>query len=782
VQVFPLTSSSSKAGNKDDKTMPSDNDNIAKHQLLHHRNRRLFLTKNTNMKMLDWRTASASSNNSSKDHTNIPRNLGGDRDDHDDDHHNDRNFMQLSNCHLEQWTATVGIGTPAQLFTVVIDTTTADVWVPSVSCQDNAQCLAYANSYGWNMFDNEKSSTFSPLYDTLDEHGNPDGSGVLTPSVFENVYSNGERVNGIHGKDVLHLSNSISIPNQIIGQVSDLSNLEGTCTSAEGVLGLGHDMHSSTNPSINSVVTNLRSLGFKHNIFSLYLDAHGDGASRHDFSQLVLGGVDQRRYRGCIQWHDMISSRAEVMDILSNGQFHREDQPAQNDNHIPLLHEKYWNMKLKHVQIMDANNSDVLGGHHSPDIAILDSSSTFIVGPNMAVAKYAEVNNAVCYLLEPNGNLGFNVDCMSDSGFDVALVGCDGTHPIAPLNFVVDEQTYSLTKEDMLADTGGYDQIAGNEVCILRVAQGGGNVGGWILGAPFFNKVYTAFDFDNTRVGFAYAANTASGYDEGFCEEDKDLFPQIWPPTPTKDAPKECELVCDDDNYLLLNSETCECCPFQGMECSDNFNGQFCDQDGKLHLSNSCFLLTYGNQKKGADSNQAKDAGNNASPTSSGTIVQSKSSIAQKIHPRGRALFIFSTVGVGIVCIVAYIFHRKRHRVSQSRQRRSVPFPGTSKSGAPPASPSRMDLERSDGSRLDIAKLDTDLYAHEIGEGSSSSDMDDGEDTLSVSQISPARGGSRDEGRARHDSTPYKEYTAELGDEPDEEELRLNEENGYTLT
>lgn len=96
------------------------------------------------------------------------------------------------------------------------------------------------------------------------------------------------------------------------------------------------------------------------------------------------------------------------------------------------------------------------------DLAIVDSGSTYIVGPNAAIAVIAEVNFATCFQIPPIGNPEI-VSCASPDGFDAAAIDCDW--PFYDIEFKADGETYRLSKRDLLLDI----ETDLGDVCILRL-------------------------------------------------------------------------------------------------------------------------------------------------------------------------------------------------------------------------------------------------------------------------------------------------------------------------
>jgi cathepsin D len=381
--------------------------------------------------------------------------------------------LGLSNCHLVLWTGRIGLGTPPQYFQVDFDTGSSDLWVPSKDCDDS--CQAFPE---WNLYDETKSSTYSlPPTNTKKD------------IAFHTQYADGEEVEGRHAMDVMTLGDSITIPNQVFAQATLIDHFQ-TCQSEEGILGLGFSFISSHN--FPTLLNNLHE-GASHSIFGLYLDSKDDyidgskSPPSADYSEIVFGGVNQQHYVGCLNWHNL-------------GQF--------EDTTTGHVFEGYWDFKLDGVQV---------GGVAMPSskLAILDSGSTHVVGPNEAVGLIAKSNGAECFKLPStkSNQEPISVDCSSD--FDVAGIDCD--KPFYDLEFRADGITYLLTKEDLIQEV----QSSQGPVCLLRLQPGGDELQSWILGDPFLTKYYAAFDFGpKKRIGLALAQRDSTD----FCRDDNDIW------------------------------------------------------------------------------------------------------------------------------------------------------------------------------------------------------------------------------------------------------------------
>jgi len=387
--------------------------------------------------------------------------------------------MPLSNCHLVLWTGEIGLGTPPQKFAVDFDTGSSDLWIPSAMCDET--CDEFPE---WRRYDQQKSSTFNVASKNPDENA------------FHATYADGEVVEGVHAKDTLSLGEDITVPEQVFAQITTYSHFQA-CASEEGIFGLGFSMISSHKfpTPINNMASSLR-----HPVFSVYMNPTDDyppssvdgmmdamGNSKHysghaisSNSEIVFGGVNQLHYEGCLSWHNL----GQFKD-LSNGK----------------TFEGYWDFKLDRVSV---------GGTSLPSssLALVDSGSTYIVGPSDAIAEIAIANSAACLNLVPGGEPEFT-ECDSPTGFDAAAIDCD--QPFFSLQFEADTAVYILEKDDLVTRISTSD----GDICLLRL-QPSNEIPGWVLGDVFLTKYYAAFDFINKRVGFA----PASQHSADVCQSD----------------------------------------------------------------------------------------------------------------------------------------------------------------------------------------------------------------------------------------------------------------------
>lgn len=251
--------------------------------------------------------------------------------------------------------------------------------------------------------------------------------------------------------DVLKLGET-PLRDQIFAQVTSLHNFK-TCEAEEGVLGLA--FFQTTSHNFPSLIKNLiDSNHLEHSMYSLYLSdeddypmtestfEHADENGNLEYgyhrptsasSQIVFGGVDQRHYEGCLQWHSL----GHFDDAMTGGSF-----------------AGFWDFSLDDVRFGGTSVS-------TSNLAMLDTGSSYIIGPSEAVGKIANLNHASCFNMV-HASQPQLVDCSSGI-FDAAVIDCD--QPFFNLEFVADGRVYVLEKEDLIVKS----ETSFGEACVLRL-------------------------------------------------------------------------------------------------------------------------------------------------------------------------------------------------------------------------------------------------------------------------------------------------------------------------
>ncbi|XP_059723610.1 embryonic pepsinogen-like [Haemorhous mexicanus] len=168
-----------------------------------------------------------------------------------------------------EYYGTISIGTPPQDFSVVFDTGSSDLWVPSVSCPSLA-CQSH------RMFDPSQSSTYK--------------STGLSLSVR---YGTGE-MEGTVGWDTVTVASLVDT-NQLFGLSTAEPGRFFVHVQFDGILGLGYPNLAAD--GITPVFDNLVNQSLlQENLFSVYLSREAAG------SVVIFGGIDQSCFTGPINW------------------------------------------------------------------------------------------------------------------------------------------------------------------------------------------------------------------------------------------------------------------------------------------------------------------------------------------------------------------------------------------------------------------------------------------------------------------------------------------------
>ncbi|XP_044614784.1 napsin-A [Equus asinus] len=177
-------------------------------------------------------------------------------------------FLPLSDYMNAQYYGEIGLGTPPQNFSVVFDTGSSNLWVPSVRCHFfSLPCWFH------HRFNPKASSSFKP-----------------NGTKFAIQYGTG-RLNGILSEDKLTIG-GITGASVVFGEALSEPSLIFTIAHFDGILGLGFPILAveGVRPPLDTLVD--EGLLDKP-VFSFYLNRDPEAA---DGGELVLGGSDPAHY------------------------------------------------------------------------------------------------------------------------------------------------------------------------------------------------------------------------------------------------------------------------------------------------------------------------------------------------------------------------------------------------------------------------------------------------------------------------------------------------------
>lgn len=167
----------------------------------------------------------------------------------------------------------ITIGTPPQSFSVLFDSGSSNLWIPSSNCNKSDEaCLVHAE------YNSSASSTY-----------------VANGEPFEIMYGSGD-LTGYVSQDVMTVS-GITINNQVFAEATN-PGANFITTKFDGIFGLGFQEIANNNivpPFYNMVWQQL----IPASIFSVWLDRN---ASNPNGGEVIFGGSDSTKYSGEIKY------------------------------------------------------------------------------------------------------------------------------------------------------------------------------------------------------------------------------------------------------------------------------------------------------------------------------------------------------------------------------------------------------------------------------------------------------------------------------------------------
>nr|XP_043623821.1 phytepsin-like [Erigeron canadensis] len=392
-------------------------------------------------------------------------------------------IVSLKNYMDAQYFGEIGIGTPPQKFTVIFDTGSANLWVPSSKCLLSAACF----------FHSRYRSSLSRTYRT---NGKPVaiqyGSGAISGYFSEDNVQVGDLV----------------VQNQIFIEATREPGATFLAGKFDGILGLGFKNISVGNavPVWDNMVNQHL---VKEKVFSFWLNKQSEEG---EGGELVFGGVDPKHYKG-------------------------------EHTYVPVTQKGYWQFDMGDV-LIGGKPSGFCKGKCS---AIADSGTSLIAGPSKVINKInraigaavasGEFMNSIgiksvvdsskdissgleeiptCKACEmivsrthkefaenqiPDSFLGLG----SDNPLEESMVPCEKISHLPTISFTIGDKVFDLLPDQYIFKVGeGRDAQCISGFIPMDIPPPRGPL--WIMGDVFMRVYHTIFDYGNERIGFAVAA------------------------------------------------------------------------------------------------------------------------------------------------------------------------------------------------------------------------------------------------------------------------------------
>ncbi|KAF9438162.1 Vacuolar protease A [Entomortierella beljakovae] len=352
------------------------------------------------------------------------------------------------------YTTKILLGSPPQEFNVQVSTGTSNFWLPSTKCSSIA-CRRR------RRFDTTSSKTLNKtdelfIVPSLDNHYGNKNSKSYRATLLGTVVQDKLELLGEHSSIISYTQNFGDV---IFEREAGLKTALWDNENVDGILGLGFDRFAETgNPFFLSLVDqgilseNTFGIHFQKTGYH-YNGDHDDDNDTHG-GTLSLGFLDSNHFIGSIQWHEVTrSTQGEWAIELTAFALRRE------------------------AFEIDGN-------------AVIDSGF-----PLIALTRFqAEMINA---------QIG-GVETFKGSG--IYELPCENIPTLFEFIILFGQEEYQLSGEDYVFGRSG--KRSGSNVCQSAIvgmdfSKESGVIA--IFGQVFLQKYYSAYDYQNQRIGFALA-------------------------------------------------------------------------------------------------------------------------------------------------------------------------------------------------------------------------------------------------------------------------------------
>ncbi|KAF5199532.1 Aspartic proteinase protein, partial [Thalictrum thalictroides] len=233
------------------------------------------------------------------------------------DESGDTDIVGLKNYLDAQYYGEIGIGTPPQKFTVIFDTGSSNLWVPSTKCYLSVAC------YFHPKYKSSQSSSYKKNGKSAEIHY---GTGAIA---------------GYFSKDNVKVGN-IVVKQQEFIEATKEPGIIFVAAKFDGILGLGFQ-EISVGKAVPVWYNMLKQGLIKEPVFSFWLNRN---AQEEEGGEIVFGGSDPKHYKG-------------------------------EHTYVPLTQIGYWQFDMGDVLI----NGKTTGFCAGSCAAIADSGTSLLAGP-----------------------------------------------------------------------------------------------------------------------------------------------------------------------------------------------------------------------------------------------------------------------------------------------------------------------------------------------------------------------------------------------------------------
>ncbi|XP_070151124.1 lysosomal aspartic protease-like [Polyergus mexicanus] len=280
---------------------------------------------------------------------------------------------RLSNYLDAQYYGNITIGTPPQHFSVLFDTGSSNLWVPSAQCSIfNLACDSH------NKYNSTKSSTY-----------------IANDTLFAIQYGTGS-LSGFLSTDDVNVA-GLDVRHQTFGEAISEPGLTFVFSKFDGILGMGYPSISvdGVTPVFNNMIQQHL---VQEPIFSFYLNRN---PSAEVGSELILGGVDHDHYEGNITYFPVTHESywqfgLDYVTIAGNILSPNSQAIADTGTSLIVGPSEYIDLIYQYIGADDNGNVNCSTIDQLPTIGFVLSGKTFNLTPNDYIIQDEENGVAIC--------------------------------------------------------------------------------------------------------------------------------------------------------------------------------------------------------------------------------------------------------------------------------------------------------------------------------------------------------------------------------------------------
>ncbi|KAI4332064.1 hypothetical protein L6164_017003 [Bauhinia variegata] len=439
----------------------------------------------------------------------------------------DEDILPLKNYLNAQYYGEIGIGTPPQIFTVIFDTGSSNLWVPSSKCYFSLAC------YFHSRYKSSKSSTYTK-----------------NATSCEITYGSGS-ISGFFSQDNVKVGDVV-VKNQDFIETTREGSLTFVLAKFDGILGLGFQ-EISVEKAV-PVWYNMVNQGLVDDeVFSFWLN--GDPKAQEG-GEIVFGGVDENHFKGKHTYVPVTKKgywQFEMGDFLIGGLSTgvcKEGCSAIVDSGTSLLAgptpvvteinhaigaeglvsaeckevvsqygELIWDLLISGVRpeevctqaglclatrdqsmstkiemVTEKEQREELSAR---DSALCSSCEMLVIWVQNQLRQKATKEKVLNYI---------NQLCESlPSPAGESVINCNGISQLPNVTFTIGDKLFTLTPEQYIVKTGeGVAAVCISGFSAFDIPPPRGPL--WIIGDVFMRVYHTVFDYGDLQLGFAEAA------------------------------------------------------------------------------------------------------------------------------------------------------------------------------------------------------------------------------------------------------------------------------------